>query len=200
MRQSNQASAPGREPSKAADGGVAIKVAASAAADGGRASGAPAASQPGMADNVEEDAGRDKEPATDVKIDTALGNTGLRVSDILGYYSSNWGQMVLRTVNDEIWGVYEYRDGTIIGQVNDEGVFRGWWTQLPSRVDMDAGEVEFRWSRIANNTIALDGRWRYGSDGDWLENWDTVRVTDRSPPASLTDRFEVTDDFKHRPQ
>lgn len=116
-------------------------------------------------------------------VDQPVGHTGLRVSDILGYYSGDWGQMLLRTHGDEIWGVYQYRDGTITGRVNDEGVFTGWWTQLPSRSGMDEGEVELRWSRIADSTIALDGRWRYGSDGDWLENWDITRVTNQSAPS-----------------
>jgi hypothetical protein len=186
-----------------ADGGVAPEDAAvhrnpedlgpaqaGSAADAGAARSANAGMQRAAA---EDDAG------SDIDISAALGNTGLRVSDILGYYSGDWGQMVLRTHGDEIWGVYEYRDGTVTGRVNDEGVFLGWWSQLPSRTGLDEGEVEFRWSRVADTTIALDGRWRYGSTGDWLENWDIVRVSARSAPSHLTDRFANTDEFKRRP-
>lgn len=144
--------------------------------------------------------GEDASVEIEVGADRKLGNTNLSVSDILGYYSGNWGQMILRTQGAEIIGVYEHRDGTLIGEIDDEGVFVGWWTQLPSRTGLDAGEVEFRWSKSADGgAVALDGRWRYGTDGEWLENWDVARVTDRSAPSQLSDRFERTDDFRRRP-
>jgi hypothetical protein len=181
-------------PSPAVDAGV-RPVAADPAGQAGVAgsSGSHAAG----ASQTSDDAGTEIEVEVEVE---KLGNTGLSVGDILGYYSGDWGQMVLRKSGSEIWGVYEYRDGALIGELNAEGVFIGWWTQLPSRAGLDAGEVEFRWSRVADGSvIALDGRWRYGSDGEWLENWDILRVTDRSAPTWLSDRFERIDDFKRRP-
>ena len=177
----------GNLPQRAADRDAAV----SSAAGGTGAVALP----PTSSEEPAEDAGADADGVED----KVLGGTGLRVSDILGYYAGDWGQMVLRVRGDEIWGAYEYRDGTIIGQVNEEGVFAGWWTQTPTRTDENAGEVEFRWSKIANTTIALDGRWRYGTDGEWLENWDIIRVVDRSAPSQLTDRFNNSDDFKRHP-
>lgn len=129
-----------------------------------------------------------------------LGDTGLVVSDILGFYSGDWGDMVLERRDAEIWGVYNYNDGTIIGAITDEGVFVGWWSQLPTRADgINAGEVEFRWSRSNTGVISLDGRWRYGTSGVWLENWDVDLVTDRSAPSALTNGFADSDDFRRHP-
>ncbi|HKP58668.1 MAG TPA: hypothetical protein VJV78_18235 [Polyangiales bacterium] len=132
--------------------------------------------------------------------DPMLGNTGLRVSDVLGFYSGDWGDMILRKQDDEIWGAYVHDDGTITGKVDAEGVFVGWWSEVPSREPTnDAGDVEFRWARGTGSVVALDGRWRYGTNGDWHDDWDVDLVTDRSPPAALSERFSHPAEFKHHP-
>lgn len=159
----------------------------SAGGKGGGAAGEGAAGS-GDADN---DAGID--------VNQMIGDTGLHVGDILGFYSGDWGDMVLRAHGDEIWGVYAHDGGTIVGAIQSDGVFHGWWTQLPSRAGTDAGEVEFRWSQTTGQVIALDGRWRYGTTGTWLENWDINLVTDREAPADLTDHFNATADFIAHP-
>jgi hypothetical protein len=128
-----------------------------------------------------------------------LGDTGLRVSDILGFYSGDWGDMLLRKQGSEIWGTYQYDGGTIVGNITAEGVFVGWWSQLPSRSGTDAGEVEFRWSQTSGTAIALDGRWRWGTNGAWQENWDINLVTDRAAPNDLITRFDNPSDFKRHP-
>jgi hypothetical protein len=199
------------------DGGVRSAVPVFDAAVGGAGGEAeePVAGQGGSAGSATPDVvsagssaasagsgGRGADAGVQIEVDSdeTLGNTNLRVSDILGYYSGNWGQMILRKQGNEIIGVYEHRDGTLIGEIDDEGVFAGWWTQTPTRTGLDAGEVEFRWSKTSDGAaVALDGRWRYGSDGEWLENWDVLRVSDRSAPSQLSDRFERTDDFRRRP-
>jgi hypothetical protein len=128
-----------------------------------------------------------------------LGDTGLHVSDILGFYSGDWGDMVLRKHDGEIWGVYEHDGGSVVGDITEDGVFIGWWSQLPSRTGTDAGEVEFRWSQPSGTAIMLDGRWRWGTTGDWFENWDIELVTDRPAPSALTARFDNVSEFKSRP-
>ena len=166
-----------RVPQNRGDGGMALRTGAADAAVGGdarAAKGVTADADAGAA-QLRPDAAsagvRDEDAGSEV--DVTLGSTGLREREILGYYSGEWGQMVLRKHADELWGVYEYRAGTIIGEINSEGVFVGWWTQTPTRAGAaDSGEVEFRWSRVGDTTIALDGRWRYGTDGEWLDNWD----------------------------
>jgi hypothetical protein len=144
--------------------------------------------------------GADDEDAGVPPNDRELGDTGLVVGDILGFYSGDWGDMVLERRDAEIWGVYIYNDGTIVGAITGEGVFAGWWSQLPTRAaGINAGEVEFRWSRTNAGVIALDGRWRYGTSGAWLENWDVNLVTDRSPPSALIAGFNDIADFRRHP-
>ena len=169
------------EPNPGGQGGEAAAASGGAGAGGG---GAPAAG---------DDAG--------AEVDEPVGDTGLRVSQILGFYSNlAWGDMVLRKQGDEIWGAYQYDGGTIVGTITEEGVFVGWWSQSPSRTGVDAGEVEFRWSQPDGGTvIKLDGRWRYGTAGTWLENWDVELVTDRAAPSLLTSRFDNPNDFKRHP-
>jgi hypothetical protein len=134
-----------------------------------------------------------------VDVDQKVGDTGLKVSDILGFYSGDWGDMVLRKQGEEIWGVYAHDGGTIVGRIMVDGVFLGWWSQTPTRTGSNAGEVEFRWSQASGTAIALDGRWRYGATGDWLENWDITLVTDRAAPTELTDQFSNSADFVRHP-
>lgn len=171
-------------PTPAGQGGEAGRASGGAGA-AGRA-GAPAAGT-----GAGDDAGSEA--------DEMVG--GLRLSQILGFYSNSaWGDMVLRKQADEIWGVYQYEGGTLAGTITGEGVFVGWWSQLPSRVGTDAGEVEFRWSQTNGGAvIALNGRWRYGTAGTWLENWDLDLVTDRTAPSALTTRFDNPDAFKRHP-
>jgi hypothetical protein len=131
-------------------------------------------------------------------VDEPIGETGLHVSDILGYYSGDWGDMVLRRYDTEIWGVYQLGDGTIIGQIRADGVFAGWWTQLPTRSGLDAGDVEFVWAP-KNGTVEISGRWRYGASGTWFPNWDVELVTDREAPSSLIQEFDNVADFRRHP-
>lgn len=137
-----------------------------------------------------------------VDVNMTIGHTGLKVADILGFYSGTWGDMLLRKVDNEIWGAYVYKGGTLTGSITQDGVFQGWWSQTPSRdaSDNDAGEVEFRWlTTDGGAVIHLDGRWRWGTDDSWQDNWDIDLVTDRSPPQPLTDHFNTPADFKHHP-
>jgi hypothetical protein len=85
------------------------------------------------------------------------------------------------------------------GTDTGEGVFVGWWSQLPSRAGADAGEVEFRWSGTSGTAIALDGRWRDGTTGEWYENRDIGLVTDRAAPSELTAVFDSPGEFKGHP-
>jgi hypothetical protein len=153
----------------------------------------------GSSGPTEDDAGTESDAGPGIDVDQMLGDTGLKVADILGFYSGDWGDMVLRNVGDEIWGVYAHDGGTIVGNITEEGVFVGWWSQLPSRTADDAGEVEFRWSQVNGTVIALDGRWRWGTTAEWLENWDIDLVTDRAAPVELTNRFDMPADFRRHP-
>jgi hypothetical protein len=147
---------------------------------------------------------RDAGTAADSGTDPVLGETGLSLSDVLGFYEASflsggdWGAMVLRRYGAEVVGVYQYNEGTVVGEINDQGVFVGWWSQLPSRAGFDAGEVEFRWSSNSSG-IAFDGRWRWGTSGTWYENWDATLVSDRAAPDELIAAFANVASFERHP-
>lgn len=189
----------GGKGGKGGKGGSGGKVAAGSGGGAGRSTagiGGAGGSSANAGDGGISDAGHV------VDVDMKLGDTGLKVADILGFYSGTWGDMVLRKIDNEIWGAYAYRDGTIVGNITSEGVFEGWWSQTPSRdaSDTNAGEVEFRWMTTDGGTVIhLDGRWRYGASGTWNDYWDVDLVTDRTAPASITDHFDVAEDFKRHP-
>jgi hypothetical protein len=151
-----------------------------------------------------QDAGVEPDAAADSGTDIELGDTGLSLSDVLGYYNASllsggdWGAMILRQYGSEVVGVYQYNEGTVVGEITSEGVFVGWWSQLPSRDGFDAGEVEFRWSS-SRSGIEFDGRWRWGTSGSWYENWDASLVTDRAPPPELIAAFDDVANFKRHP-
>jgi hypothetical protein len=191
MREHDAAVADARPARDAAVGGSGGRP----AANGGGGRGGQGVSEAGAGGSAARARGSD--PGIDV--DQTIGDTGLHVADILGFYSGDWGDMVLRAHGDVIWGVYAHAGGTLVGTIESDGVFRGWWTQLPLRIGTDAGEVEFRWSQTNGQVIALDGRWRYGTIGSWLENWDIDLVTDRQAPTDLTDRFDTPGDFVGHP-
>jgi hypothetical protein len=186
---SSNAGMDGAAPPDAASAGSAADAAA-----GGAGGSVAADSGGGQAGAAAGDAGVD---ITDVN--PMIGDTGLRVNDVLGFYSSPaWGDMVLRAHGAEVWATYPLNNGTIIGEFTSEGVLAGWWTETPSRVGRNAGEVELRWSHVSG-TIHFEGQWRYQTSGNWYDNWDLDLVTDRSPPSALIDAFNYPNNFKRHP-
>jgi hypothetical protein len=123
---------------------------------------------------------------------------GVTNQEIVGHWSGDWGDMEFRVVGEEIWGSYSHDEGTVVCRWSDDGVLRGWWSEVPSRLpDNDAGDVEFKFSR-ASGSLALDGKWRYGTIGDWREDWDLGFVTTPAP-AALSERFKDSSQFKKHP-
>jgi len=112
----------------------------------------------------------------------------LTTDQMLGYWTGSWGDMVIVTNGVTIGGVYTHDDGTVLGEIGADGVFRGWWTEAPSRAaPNDAGEVEFRLVQTPTGTM-LDGRWRYDETGEWNEDFDLTYKgnTDGAPPELMT--------------
>jgi hypothetical protein len=115
-----------------------------------------------------------------------------------GHWAGDWGDMLLKKVGNEFWGAYLHDEGTVIVRMDPDGVFRGWWTEVPSRnPPNDAGEVEFRFS-WNGEVLGLDGRWRYGLVDEWQENWDLARTTE-AVPTELEDRFKTPAAFQRHP-
>jgi hypothetical protein len=115
-----------------------------------------------------------------------------------GHWGGDWGDMLLRKVGDEIWGSYTHDQGTVVLRPSPDGVYRGWWSEAPSRMaSADAGEVEFRfvWK---DTQLTLDGRWRYGESGAFREDWDLSHLTTPVPTA-LEARFTDATAFRRHP-
>jgi hypothetical protein len=112
----------------------------------------------------------------------------ITAAEVEGYWTGDWGKLMLRSVGDEVRATYLHDEGTVTGRMSEEGVVVGWWCEAPSReAPKDAGQVEFRFVDT-DGQLALDGRWRYASEGEWREDWDLVRVNEQ-PPEELVARF-----------
>lgn len=170
--------------------------------DGGAAMGgldAGDAAAPDVArsrDAGDTDAGDTKAGATAAG-DAASGDAALTAAEVVGYYAGDWGDMVLREMNGEIWGAYTHDMGTIIGTFQN-GVLVGWWSEVQSRLpNMDAGEVEFRFG-LKNGQVFIDGRWKYGTAEAWREDWD-IGLVKMPEPAALVARFNDPGAFRRHP-
>jgi eukaryotic-like serine/threonine-protein kinase len=104
------------------------------------------------------------------------------------YVSREYGELLLVVEGDRVRGAYQHDAGLIVGtMVGDELV--GAWCELPSRrFPADGGELRIRFMLDAQKRILADGRWRYGHDGGWDENWDMYRVADAPEDPDLAPR------------
>jgi hypothetical protein len=130
------------------------------------------------------------------------GGEDVSKEDLAGHWSSDeWGDMLFRISGDEIWGAYAYDTGAIVGTLDPDLVFRGWWSEGSDRAPPEnAGDVEFRffWT---GETLTLDGRWCFDVCADatsWREDWDLQRTTD-PVPQELEDRFNDPSLFIQHP-
>ena len=115
--------------------------------------------------------------------------------DIVGHWEGDWGSMYLKVVGGNLRGVYTHDDGRVTGTFAN-GVFKGWWSEVPSReAPDDAGAVEFTLSR-RDGALSLDGRWKYGNDAaeEWYDDWDLGWDSD-SIPAEIDPLFAIDADF-----
>jgi hypothetical protein len=145
------------------------------------------------------DAGGGKKPRHDAGQDGG----DPEATAVAGYWTGDWGDLVMHVVGDEMWGAYTHDEGTVRGRFAN-GVFTGWWAEVPSRLPTsDAGEVEFTF--IVNpdaGGMGIDGRWRYGdatNEPAWRENWDLAIHSADAEPAALVARFADTAAFVAHP-
>lgn len=133
--------------------------------------------------------------ANDAASDASTGTDAAVVPEaFLQYWTGEWGQLVLRQVGDEVWGVYSHDEGTVRGTIVGN-TFTGWWCEVPSRLPpSDAGDVIFDFVLNEDGeTYRIDGRWRYASeipDGSFRENWDLDSVSTEAPEPTLLARFD----------
>jgi hypothetical protein len=137
-----------------------------------------------------------------VALGTAIGySTAVRVSPasipidaqhLEGHWFGTFGNAYFRVQGSRVEAIYDHEDGRILGTIYD-GVFDGWWNELPTRQPPDnAGLVNFRMRREGGK-LRLDGEWLYGREGNWMV-WELTEV-DRSIPVSVQAKFEDSSTF-----
>ena len=102
-----------------------------------------------------------------MKAETPTTYVGLSC-DWTGTWETNWGEMVLQQTGNKVTGTYVHDQGRISGTISDN-ILTGTWSEAPSYSPTnDAGDVELT---LAEDCRSFEGRWRYGSEGDWSEGW-----------------------------
>jgi hypothetical protein len=104
--------------------------------------------------------------------------------DLVGHWdSAEYGDLYLRAegdeVKDEVKMVYTANDGRVLGSFDGKMIV-GWWNQVFNGRPAGGGEAEFTVVR-SGGRLSLDTRWRYGTRGEWHEDWDLVYVDDAIP-------------------
>jgi len=130
-------------------------------------------------------------PATQVPTATPPKTTEhVSAASVEGYWTGDWGQLLLGERAGKLVGAYSHDEGMIVGAMQN-GVLVGWWCEVPSRkAPKDAGEVEMRFITNDEGKRAIDGRWRYGSEGVWKEDWDIAWDTG-TPDSALVKRLDA---------
>jgi hypothetical protein len=122
---------------------------------------------------------------------------GVKIEEIVGFWTGEWGNLVLRQFGQTVMGAYTHRDGTLVAHF-ENGALVGWWSEEPSRApDGDAGDLEIHFVK-KNGALSLQGRYRHGSAGTWHEEWNLHHVSD-APPPELDERFSDSSLFHPHP-
>jgi hypothetical protein len=111
----------------------------------------------------------------------------LTAAEVAGYWTGDWGQLVLQQHGDKMVGAYSHDEGMLVGTLQN-GLLVGWWCEVPSRKPPgDAGDVEMKFVTV-DGKRSIDGRWRYGTEGEWREDWD-ISWDQGAPAEELTKRL-----------
>jgi hypothetical protein len=90
-----------------------------------------------------------------------------------GNWNTYFGNMTLVQTGNKVTGTYEADNGRINGTVVGNRLV-GTWSEAPSySPPSQAGNIEFNLSSDCNS---FNGRWKYGSEGNWSTNWSGLRV------------------------
>ncbi len=81
----------------------------------------------------------------------------------------------LKQVESNVTGTYDWDSGKIIlKQSKTSGLAMGTWLESPTyKPPDDAGDIEIQQSHDGNS---FSGKWRYGSAGDWIGEWNGTRI------------------------
>lgn len=99
------------------------------------------------------------------------GQRPVPLSEIAGAYRGHFDRLALQINADgTVWGAYSHDMGFVQGVMRN-GKLVGWWCEEPTRMPPnDAGEFEMEFNRDGRG-VFLDGRYRYGRQGQWDETW-----------------------------
>jgi hypothetical protein len=136
-------------------------------------------------------------PAAKEDATLPAAESGVKLEEVVGFWSGDWGNLVLKQFGETVMGAYAHRDGTLLCRF-EKGTLVGWWTEAPSREpDGDAGDLEIHFVK-KGGVLTLLGRYRHGTSGPWLEEWNLKRLPDE-PPPELEARFAETALFHPHP-
>jgi hypothetical protein len=94
--------------------------------------------------------------------------------DWTGAWDTNWGNMDLLQIGNNVNGIYDHDQGLIQGTVLGRKL-TGTWSEYPSYAPPDdAGDIEFIISEDCNS---FNGSWRYGTTGEWAGTWTGSRIS-----------------------
>jgi hypothetical protein len=81
----------------------------------------------------------------------------------------------LKQVESAVTGTYDWDNGKLdCRQSKTSGLMSGTWSEAPSyKPPDDAGDIELQQSVDGNS---FTGKWRYGSTGDWVGEWNGKRI------------------------
>ena len=81
----------------------------------------------------------------------------------------------LKQVEINITGTYDRDNGKInCKQSKTSGLMVGTWSEAPTyKAPDDAGDIELQQSTDGNS---FTGKWRYGTSGDWVGEWNGKRI------------------------
>ena len=92
-----------------------------------------------------------------------------------GRWQSNWGRMDLRQQGDRVEGTFEYRNGTLEGDLQGDLLFFDWIQPK----DREAGQLGAKgkgWMRIRPDGREVKGRWGYREHREEGGTWQAERV------------------------
>ncbi len=131
--------------------------------------------------------------------------TGAAVSgsDVTGFWSGDWGDLVLRVEGTKVIATYAYDQSEIVGTLSGRRI-TGWWCEVPTRKGpTDSGPVQFDFIGDPRTSGRIDGRWQYasaGADAQWSEDWDISAKSAEPPPQELVDRLDRVESECHAGQ
>ncbi len=110
------------------------------------------------------------------------GKIPIDAQHLEGHWYGSFGDAYFKVDGKSVKAIYDYQDGRIKGTIH-EGVFDGWWNELPTRSPPDNAGLVYLQMRRELGTLRLDGGWIYGRDGNWMV-WEFTKVDDRIPVSA----------------